>query len=732
MKQLSQNKKSGALEIAEIDSPLIRPGMVLVKNYFSLISPGTEKSTIDSRKSSLLTRAKSQPEELKKVIDEMKRTGPLKTYKRVMSKLDASAGLGYSSSGIVLAVDSTIQDIEVGDRVACAGAEYAYHSDVIVVPRNLCVRIPDDVSSESASYTTLGAIALQGIRQTQPTLGECIAVIGLGLLGQLTVQMLKANGCRVIGIDLDTNVLALAMNSGIDAAFHRNDPGIKERIISFSHGTGVDAVIITAGTTSNDPIEFAGEICREKGRVVVVGAVPMDIPRTNFYQKEIDIRLSRSYGPGRYNDFYEKRGVDYPIGYVRWTENRNMQAFIALLQEKKVHVAHLTTHRFTIDAALDAYALIEGERREPYVGILLTYEDLPDNNLAELLKPQSKPEIENLQPILSSAREPMRVGFIGLGSFASSLLAPYLKEIPDVTLDTVCNQSGLTSRDMQMKFGFLSHATDAGNIFSHEKIGTVFIATRHDRHYSLTREALLHGMNVFVEKPLTLRIDDLEELRTLYSSFHNGTRKPTFMVGYNRRFAPLVRSMKDFFVPYREPKMILYRVNAGFLPKDHWTQDPGEGGGRVIGEICHFVDTILYLTDSIPKRLYAECIHSQNEAVTNFDTVNITLRFIDGSVAVVSYISNGDRSITKERIEIHCSNASAVMDNFTQLTLAQNGRQSKKSSNGDKGHRNEVIEFMSAVQSNRPEIIPFESMLLTSKITFKILESLINKETIVL
>lgn len=726
MKQIAQHIKTGAMKVADVPAPAIGRGMVLVKNYFSVISAGTEKTSVDSRKSSLLQRAKSQPDEVRKVVEEVRRNGLTRTYKRIMGKLDSYAGLGYSTAGVVLAVEDGVQDIEIGDRVACAGAEYASHSDIIAVPRNLIARIPQGVSTESAAYTTIAAIALQGVRQTAPLLGETVVVIGLGLLGQFTVQFLKANGCKVVGVDLDPLAVDMALRSGADASLHRHNDPVQSIVQSLSGGHGADAVIITAGTSSNDPIELAGQITRERGRVVIVGAAPMNIPRGPYYMKEIDIRISRSYGPGRYDKDYEEEGLDYPIGYVRWTENRNMQAYLQLLAQGRMNTDVLTTHRFHIDDALKAYELIEGEKTEPYVGIVLAYDDMDESELKGMTRDSEIPAA----PVISSKRSSLTVGFIGAGSFASGFLLPHLKAMDDVTLDAVCNRSGLTSSDMRNKFGFRRSTTKPEELLADEVIGTVFIATRHGQHAPFAYEALRHGKHVFVEKPLALSEAELTPIETLLTTHPEIRGKVQLMVGFNRRFAPLVREMRDFFSAYAEPAIVHYYVNAGFLPKDHWTQHPTEGGGRIIGEVCHFIDTIQYLTGALPRRVSAECIATENEAITPFDNVNITLRMSDGSVGIITYVSNGDPSIPKERIVMSCGNATAVMDNFQSLTLARGGKQTRKKGSGDKGHQDEVIAFMESIRKKADPVIPLESILATTRATYAIIESLNTKEVV--
>ncbi|MBR9976940.1 MAG: bi-domain-containing oxidoreductase [Bacteroidetes bacterium] len=731
MKQIAQHIKTGAMKIADVPPPAIGRGMVLVKNYFSVISAGTEKTSVDSRKSSLLQRARSQPDEVRKVIDEVKRNGLLRTYKRVMGKLDSYAGLGYSTAGVVLAVEESVQDIAIGDRVACAGAEYAIHGDIIAVPRNLVARIPQGVSMESAAYATIAAIALQGVRQTAPLLGETIVVIGLGLLGQITVQFLKANGCKVIGVDLDPFAVEMALRSGADVALHRIKDPVESIVQSVSGGYGADAVIITAGTTSNDPVELAGIITRERGRVVIVGATTMNIPRGPYYMKELDVRISRSYGPGRYDTRYEEGGLDYPIGYVRWTENRNMQAFLQLLGQGRFDTDVFTTHRFPVDDAHKAYSLIEGEKKEAYVGILLSYDDVDEEELQSMTHEMTV-KSDSPAPVISPKRSSLTVGFIGAGSFASGFLLPHLKAMPDVTLDCVCNRSGLTGSDMRNKFGFQRATTRPDEILSDEHIGTVFIATRHGQHAPFAYEALRHGKHVFVEKPLGLNEAEVAPIEALLMAQPELRGKLHLMVGFNRRFAPLVMHMREFFSSSREPSIIHYYVNAGFLPKDHWTQDPVEGGGRIIGEVCHFIDTIEYLTGALPLRVAAEAIATENEAITPYDNVNITMHMQDGSLGIITYVANGDGSIPKERIVMSSGNATAVMDNFQSLILARDGRQSRKKGDGDKGHRNEVLAFMDAIRKKDEPLISLDSLLATTRCTFHILEALNSKDVVTL
>jgi polar amino acid transport system substrate-binding protein len=731
MKQLTQNMKSGELRVEEVPPPSLKAGGVLVKNYFSLISAGTEKSKVDLGKMSLWQKAKARPEDVKKVLAEVRTNGLFATYKRVMSKLDAPSTLGYSTAGVVLAVDSTVDEFKPGDRVACAGAGYATHADIIVVPKNLCAKVPEDVGLDEAAYTTLGAIAMQGVRQTQPTLGETVVVIGLGLVGQLTVQILKAAGCKVIGVDIDPQAVNLAREVGVDLGIMRAQEDVKGLVSSFTNGYGADAVIITAATESNDPVELAGTIARDRARVIMVGAVGMNLPRGPYYMKELEFKLSRSYGPGRYDSSYEEGGNDYPIGYVRWTERRNMEEFLHLVAEKKVDVRKITTHRFNIDDAPQAYALISGEIRERYVGILLKYDELSSTNGQTKISTvvSLKSESERSFPSSSAA---LNMGFIGAGSFAQSFLLPALKNFSGVRFIGVCNASGISAKNVGAKFGFEFCTSNSDDIVNNESIGTVFIATRHNLHAPLVVAALKKGKRVFVEKPLALNEEELQEIVAAYNEQLTAAQRPILMVGFNRRFAPLVVEMKNFFRDVREPLVVNYRVNAGFIPKEHWTQHPIEGGGRIIGEVCHFVDTMQYLCASEPVKVYAASLSTENHSVMNHDNLSITMRLKNGSLGIITYLANGDKAVPKERIEVSSGNRSAILDNFQRLHLFKDEKEIVKKSKGlDKGHRAEVEAFMRAIQAGQ-QVIEFHSLVVTTRTTFKIVESLAVGDSVVL
>jgi len=723
MKQVTQHNKTGSVQVEQVPLPALKPGFVLLKTRYSLISAGTERASISQRRSSLIARAKSQPDLVLKVLEQVKQYGLITTYRRVMNKLESTAPIGYSVSGTVVAVGGKDVAIKAGDRVACAGAAYANHAEYVVVPLHLCAKIPKTVSFEDAAYTTLGAIALQGVRQIESTLGERVVVIGLGLLGQLTIQLLKASGCFVIGVDLDELTVQLARECGADIAVRRDTGDVKGVVRTATKGLGADAVIITAATPSNDPVELAGELCREKGRVVLVGDVGLTLPRAPYYMKELDFRLSRSLGPGRYDPEYEERGKDYPAGYVRWSENRNMQEFLRLVGTHQVELQKLTTHRFLLDEAQAAYALIAGtksKKREHYVGVLLDYGDRESESIKEL--PRS---VKVTSKEAASTAAPVKIGFIGAGNFAQGFLIPNIERSRTTSLVGVCNANGLSATNAARTFGFEFATSEPTEIIGSESINTVFVATRHNLHAPLTIASLKAGKSVFVEKPLALNAEQLNEIRRVYRSVSSADRSPMLMVGFNRRFAPHVQHAKRFFENAVGPYVIQYRVSAGAVPKTHWTRDPLEGGGRIIGEVCHFIDLMQYLTASVPAKVYAEPISGGANAPPDDDSVVITIKFLDGSVGTISYFANGDAALPKERVEISSTGRSAVIDNFQRLSLYQSGKKREfKLSSIDKGHREEVRRFLAAVQEGKPSPIPFDSLMATTMATLKAVESL--------
>lgn len=705
MKQVIQNFKTGELYVDEVPNPSISENMVLVENKFSLISAGTERGTVKVGKASLIGKAKQRPDLVAQVLQNIKKEGLKATIDKVKTKLDSLKALGYSTSGVVAASMDSNSKFKPGDRVACAGQDYASHAEVVAIPQNLVVKIPENVSFEEASFTTLGAIALQGVRQAEPRLGDKVCVIGLGLLGQLTVQLLKANGCRVFGVDLSKNLIDLAITSGADGAMLRNDSNLNTAIDNFTDGHGFDSVIITAAAPSNDPIELSAVISRKKGKVIVVGAVKMDIPRDpDFYRKELELKMSCSYGPGRYDNTYEEDGHDYPFAYVRYTEQRNMETFLDLISQGTVKLDNLITHTFDISEAEKAYDIVLGKVEEPHIGILLAY-------------PESETKKTSLVSVQSNGVSTVNIGFIGAGSFAQSYLIPYTKR-EGASLDTVVTTKGITAKNVAKKFGFNNASSEARDILDNAQINTVFIATPHNSHASYTMDALKAGKNVFVEKPLAMNYDELEEVKKVYLE---SNRK--LMVGFNRRFSPIAEKIKSEFLGNGEPKVVNIRVNAGFLPKDHWTQHKEIGGGRIIGEMCHFIDLMQYFTDAKPVKVYAASIKTDNQNLTSEDNISITVSFSDGSIGNLLYLGNGDKSLPKELIEVFSGGKVGRIHDFRKGDLHKGNKLIKLKLDG-KGHKQEVEAFLKSLKENTEAPIPFESIYLTTLTTFKVLDSL--------
>lgn len=702
MLQVVQFQKTGYMLVEELPAPSCRAGGVLVRTVNTLISAGTERTSVASAQSSLLDRARSQPEAVKQVIENVKKDGLFATYERVKSKLESYKTLGYSASGVV--IESRCEEFSVGDRVACAGAQFANHAEIISVPKNLTTKIPDSVSFAEAAYTTLGAIALQGVRQADLRLGETVAVIGLGLLGQLTVQFLKASGCRVVGLDINESLFEMAKQYGCDATFPSSRDSAAS-IRAFTRGLGTDAVIITASTSSDEPMLLALDVARKKSPIVVVGAVPMNVPRSPFYEKELELRISCSYGPGRYDPSYEEGGNDYPAGYVRWTENRNMGAFLDLIATGKVDVKSMTTHNFPVKQATDAYDLITGKKQEPYLGILLEY-------------PERKEAGNRTVKVSShSKKSSIGIGFVGLGSFAESMLMPPLKA-GKVDFIGVSTGTPVNAKSAAQKYGFRVCSTDSMEIINNPDVNAIFCASRHDSHARYVQAAITAGKPIFVEKPLCVNRQELTEIDKVVT-MNNGR----VMVGFNRRFSESFRAVKKFYNDRSEPMAITYRVNAGFIPKTSWIQDSAQGG-RIIGEGCHFIDTMAYLTGSVPVRVYAEALSSPNREIMHHDNVIITIKFADGSVGVLEYFANGDPSVAKEFCQVFCENKVAVMNNFKTAELTLGKKTKTLKFNGSKGQKEEVSATLEAIKSGSQMPISYEQIRGVTLATFAAEESL--------
>ena len=709
MKQVLQNRKTGRPFVGEVPVPALQRGRVLVQTVASLISAGTERAAVELVSKGLVQEARQRPDLVKAVVAKVKNEGILNTFASVRDKMAASQALGYSAAGIVAAVADDVSEFQVGDRVACAGVGFASHAEVLSVPKNLCVHLPEGVSFESGAYGTLGAIALQGVRLAEPTLNESVVVIGLGLVGQLTVQLLKANGCRVFGLDLDPARVSLALEMGADQALVSNDTAAKE-IETWTRGYGADAVLITAATDSNEPIELAAKVSRLKGRVIVVGMTSMDIPRQPFFSRELKLIISMSYGPGRYDPDYEERGHDYPLPYVRWTEKRNIESFVDLVSDKRINVERLTTHRFPIDQAERAYQLISGDAKESYLGVVLNYD----------------PEAEVVRKVSLGAAAPVRkaeksivLGVIGAGGYVPAMLLPHFKA-EGVEFRSIATASGISAHDVGKRFGFAYAVSSADEVLDDVHVNLVVIGTRHDLHAELARRALEQGKHVFVEKPLAL---DDAQLESVLEGVRSSNGK--LMVGFNRRFSPLAQRAKELFADHETPLSILYRVNAGRIPKVHWTQNAEEGGGRIVGEVCHFVDFMQFVTGAPPVFVFAECVSAKSSKVVDADSVFITLRFADGSNGAVAYLGEGDKTLAKERVEIFGGGKVFVLDDFRRATIYKDGREEQIVLKAqDKGQQAQVRQVCAGVLEGGPPPISIDDLAATSRATFRVLDSL--------
>jgi predicted dehydrogenase/threonine dehydrogenase-like Zn-dependent dehydrogenase len=712
MKQLLQNLKTGEGIVADVPAPVAQPGRVLVRAAASLVSAGTERAFVELGRKSLLGKAKERPDLVKKVLEKVRSEGLLNTLQSVREKLDESHALGYSAAGVVVEAGGGVTEFRAGDRVACAGTGYAAHAELLSVPKNLCVRLPDGVDFETGAFATLGAIALQGVRLAEPTLGESFVVIGLGLVGQLAAQLLRANGCRVFGVDLDASKVELAKSLGMDDGCVAGE-GVKQAVSKWSRGRGADAVLLTAATQSDEPVELAGEISRLRGRVVAVGLVGMNVPRAAYFRRELTLKVSMSYGPGRYDPEYEERGHDYPLPYVRWTEGRNLEAFLDLAAAGSLKTAPLVTHRFPVEEAARAYQLISGDAGQPYLAVLINYDT------GRELERNVENRISNLKFEISNAGGRVRVGMVGAGDWARRMLLPNFRG-EGVEFVSIATASGVTARDVGTRYGFARFVSGADEVLNEEGVNLLVVATRHGTHAALARAGLERGLDVFLEKPLAL---DDEELDALLEAARRSKGRLT--VGFNRRFSPHARQAREFFEGRRGPLSILYRVNAGRVPRTHWTQDAREGGGRIRGEVCHFVDFMQYLTGSPVTRVYAESVSSEDREAVDDDSVFVTLRFADGSNGAIAYLAEGDRALPKERVEIFGAGRAFVIEDYRAAATYAGGRETRTRLRAqDKGVREEVRAVCAALREGGPAPVPLEDLANTTRATFRIIDSL--------
>ena len=706
MKILGQKLSDGSVKVFEAPDPALPEGCIRVQTLYSAISAGTEGGKVITGKKSLIGKAKAKPAQAMQALNMVKSLGLKNTILKVQSKLKGAQPLGYSLCGRVIETPDDSDYFKVGDLVACAGGGYANHADEAVIPVNLAVKLSDNVEPSNAAYATIASIALQGVRLAEPTIGETAVVIGLGIVGQLACQILKANGCRVFGTDLNEDQVKLALESGsVDQAAVSGRDSIPALVSDFTRGRGADMTIICAGTSSNQPVELAGDITRKKGRVIVVGAVGMDIPREDYYRKEISFAVSCSYGPGRYDPEYEECGIDYPYPYVRWTEGRNMEAVLDLMAKGSLDPSKVTTHTLTLEEAPEAYEIIAFQS-EPFCGILIEY-------------PEKKAEAQKSVDLPASHRkldkDTVGIGIMGPGSFAQTFLLPPLKSDKRVSFTTVCTGSGLTAADIGEQKGFRKAVGSLEEMLEDPETDSLVVATRHNLHAEAVLKSLKAGKSIFVEKPLCLTVAELKEI----ASATKGS-DAFFQVGFNRRFSKASQAAKQFIGTKHPPLTMFYRINAGHIPRDHWTQTE-QGGGRIIGEACHFIDLSQYFTDSNPARVHAFCMDTDDQSLVPQDNIVIIIKFEDGSVGSIGYFAEGGKALPKERCEITGGGRTAVIDNFTRLEMYGTSKRTKKFKG--KGHSEEIKDFISSLKNGEPAI-PLTSQIATTLTTFAIHESL--------
>ncbi|HNS38109.1 MAG TPA: bi-domain-containing oxidoreductase [Anaerolineaceae bacterium] len=710
MKQLLQNMRDGQTQVAEVPVPAVRSGMALVRTAASLVSAGTERMLVEFAEKSLLGKARSRPDLVRQVLDKARREGILTTLEATFNRLDQPMPLGYSSAGTIIAVGAGMEGFRPGDRVACAGGGFAVHAEYALVPKNLLAKLPSQVDCDSAAFVTLGAIALHGFRLAQPQVGARVAVIGLGLLGLLASGIAHAAGCSVFGVDLSPQRVELAQQMGVTAVLRAD---AEETALAHTGGRGFDIVLICADARSDDPIQLAAQICRDRGHVIAVGAVGLNLQRKPFYDKEIHFQVSRSYGPGRYDPAYEERGLDYPAGYVRWTEGRNLEAMVDLMATGRLDVRPLISHRFPIERAPEAYELITGKLSQPFLGVLLTYPQ------TETLPPHPQKTLSS-NTDLSNTGE-LGLGVLGAGNYATAVFLPAVKAAGGIRRVGVATASGLSARNAMHRFGFGYASSSEADLLNDPAVNVVAILTRHNHHARQVAAALRLGKHVFCEKPLAIDAAGLSEIESALAQSENA---PRLMVGFNRRFAPFAIRLKDFLSARAEPLMAFYRVNAGYLPLTHWLHDPQVGGGRIIGEGCHFVDFLTYLVGTPPVAVSVEGL--PDGARYREDNVTLRLRFADGSLGTILYLANGDKSFPKERVEVFCGGRAAALDDFRTLDLVRDGRHQVFQSRlrQDKGHRAGWEAFLRSLKPGSTAPIPLVDLFAVTRTTFAAMDSL--------
>jgi len=700
MKQLIQNLRSGETVLEEIPAPMVKKGNLLIRTNHSLVSLGTEKMLVEFGRSNLISKARQQPEKVKQVLDKIKTDGLLPTLETVFNKLDEPLPLGYCNAGTVIAVGDGVSDFKVGDRVVSNGG----HAEFVCVPQNLCAHIPDNISFEEASFTVIGAIGLQGIRLIEPSFGETVVVIGLGLIGLITADLLKANGCRVIGFDFDEAKVNLAKSRGIIAYNSSNGLDVVSTVLDLTKNAGgADAVIITASTKSNDVISQSAKMSRKRGRIVLVGVIGLSIDRSDFYKKELSFQVSCSYGPGRYDENYENKGQDYPLAFVRWTQKRNFEAILEALSRNQISVKDLITEIVDFENYMQVYGQMGG------------------NKIASLLKYKQDAVMPSNQLILKQGEFKSQkgvIGIIGAGNFTKMTMLPAMKGLP-VHFKYIASAGGLSSKSLASKYGFNTSTTDYQTILKDSEVDLVMVTTRHNSHAQIVEECLNAGKHVFVEKPLAIHPDQLK----MVVDAQNANPSSFVTVGFNRRFAPHVRKAKQLLGVNNTPALnIIATMNAGFIDESVWVQDMQIGGGRIIGEACHFIDLMTYLTGSLVESVHMNALGSN--PAENTDNAIISLKFANGSQGVINYFSNGNKAYPKERVEIHSQGKTIVIDNFRKIEAFGFKGFSKSSGTQDKGHKDQFKALVDAVKVGSKAPISFEEILNTSQASFAAIESL--------
>lgn len=710
MKQILQNLSNGETSLVEVPAPKNINGNLLIATRSTIVSAGTERMLIGFGKANYLSKARQQPDKVKQVLAKIKTDGLMPTIDAVRSKLDQPLPLGYCNAGVIL--DSGVNGFEAGDRVVSNGN----HAEVVRIPENLCAKIPDEVDDESAAFTVLGAIGLQGIRLIQPTLGETIVVTGLGLIGLMCVQMLRANGCRVLGIDFDSHKCELARQFGAETVDLSKDEDPLIAAQQFSRGRGVDGVLITAASQSDDIMHQSAEMCRKRGRIVLVGVVGLNIRRDDFFQKEITFQVSASYGPGRYDPLYEEQGQDYPVGFVRWTEQRNFEAVLDMMARGTLEIKTLITHRYKIDDAIEAYKLLDDSSA---LGIVLKYADKSE----QILRTSSvELRTNNLDKSKQSPSTPC-VGFIGAGNYASRTLIPAFKA-GGAVLDTLVTSGGISGVHHGKKNGFKSTSTEIDGLLHNNDINTIVIVTRHDAHASQVVAALKAQKNVFVEKPLALKLEELDLIDSTYIDAQD-SKTCRLMVGFNRRFAPHIVKMKKLLDSHRSPKTIIMTVNSGAIPAEHWVQDLNVGGGRIIGEACHFIDLMRFLIGSPIIEHQSMMMGDAPGIEVRSDKITINLSFADGSFGAIHYLANGGSAFPKERVEVFCDDAVLQMDNYRVLKgYGWKGFNKMKLMRQDKGQQACATAFIKSIRDGLESPIPYDEVMEISRISIEIANKL--------